>query len=740
MNPSVLRIAGKPHVLGSRIGGGGEGDVFNVGDISHEAVKLYKETLRGSREKKVRAMVASRLAEKTRLVAFPSEVATDAAGRFIGFSMRLVNGYRAIHELYSPKSRKVHFSTVDYRFLIRAAQNVARAVHTVHQSGCVIGDFNHSGVLVGSDATVALIDADSFQFHINGQSYPCVVGTEDFTPPELQGKNLSSVERTHAQDYFGLAVAIFQLLGMGKHPYAGRYSGADLALGQAIAQHRFAYSILRRGTTQTTPPPGAVELTDFPKPIADAFESAFGLEPEKRPSPATWVTLLQEFEPQLRRCSSVPSHYFYSTTHQCTWCGIVHRSGVEMFPAGLAATPSQPDAPFDLQRVSAAIQSTPIPRIQDVLPSWNGQVTQPSPSVQRHKTSQKYRLLFKVGLLPAVFAACWWSPNYLLLWLILGFIAWSVLRNVKSPDAALKNAVVEADQRMGKASLAYLQRIGYVDLFRLRNELTQRVTELQTIEQELTRNLAQLRTNREQRQQNEFLDRFLLRDAKISGIGRAKLTSLASFNIESAADITYQGVIAVSGFGDALTKKLMQWRQSHLTKFKYNSAPTPADQQAENMIRATAANKRTSLQARLRSGLATLQQGPARLAQHKATSDPALVQALADRAQAEFDCKTLGIAPPPHAAIQVPIPSPVPAPSMRTPSPVNKPSSARAVPPVATPPLNRTPAPSASNTAPPRCPKCHAAMRHRVAKSGAFAGQPFWGCSNFPACKGARNI
>lgn len=36
------------------------------------------------------------------------------------------------------------------------------------------------------------------------------------------------------------------------------------------------------------------------------------------------------------------------------------------------------------------------------------------------------------------------------------------------------------------------------------------------------------------------------------------------------------------------------------------------------------------------------------------------------------------------------------------------------------------------------CPKCGARMVERVAKSGARAGQRFWGCSNFPTCRGVR--
>jgi restriction system protein len=38
----------------------------------------------------------------------------------------------------------------------------------------------------------------------------------------------------------------------------------------------------------------------------------------------------------------------------------------------------------------------------------------------------------------------------------------------------------------------------------------------------------------------------------------------------------------------------------------------------------------------------------------------------------------------------------------------------------------------------PVCPRCGATMVKRVAKTGARAGQSFWGCSSFPSCRGAR--
>ena len=134
------------------------------------------------------------------------------------------------------------FPEASYRFLVHAALNTARGVASVHKAGCVIGDINHSGVLISNQAIAALIDADSFQVIDGQRRHLCRVGVPEYTPPELQGLNLGSVLRTTNHDAFGLAIVIFQLLAMGRHPYVGAYAKGDLPLPRAIAEHRFAYS------------------------------------------------------------------------------------------------------------------------------------------------------------------------------------------------------------------------------------------------------------------------------------------------------------------------------------------------------------------------------------------------------------------------------------------------------------------------------------------------------------------
>ena len=40
----------------------------------------------------------------------------------------------------------------------------------------------------------------------------------------------------------------------------------------------------------------------------------------------------------------------------------------------------------------------------------------------------------------------------------------------------------------------------------------------------------------------------------------------------------------------------------------------------------------------------------------------------------------------------------------------------------------------------PACPLCGKAMRSRAARSGPKAGQSFWGCTGYPACRGTREL
>src|SRR5262245_15218507 len=251
-----------------------------------------------------------------------------------GLLMPKVAGCKDIHKLYSPKSRKTEFPTADFRFLLSVTANVARAFAVVHQNHCVIGDVNHGSITVAQNATVKLIDCDSFQVVINGQNYLCEVGVPTFTPPELQGRPFHGIVRTTNHDNFGLAVLIFHLLFMGRHPFAGRYLGrGDMPIETAIQQFRFAYGTDRK-LVLMEPPPHVPALSCMSSSIAALFERAFSRQATNghpRPPPSDWIMALDATGKQLARCKREPNHFYVSASPSCPWCSVESATGVVLF-------------------------------------------------------------------------------------------------------------------------------------------------------------------------------------------------------------------------------------------------------------------------------------------------------------------------------------------------------------------------------------------------------------------------
>jgi hypothetical protein len=56
------------------------------------------------------------------------------------------------------------------------------------------------------------------------------------------------------------------------------------------------------------------------------------------------------------------------------------------------------------------------------------------------------------------------------------------------------------------------------------------------------------------------------------------------------------------------------------------------------------------------------------------------------------------------------------------------------------PPMPPAARPPATVPPPPVCPRCRVPMVGRVARAGAHAGRPFWGCPRYPACKQIVNV
>lgn len=66
------------------------------------------------------------------------------------------------------------------------------------------------------------------------------------------------------------------------------------------------------------------------------------------------------------------------------------------------------------------------------------------------------------------------------------------------------------------------------------------------------------------------LESFRIRPGLIDGIGPSRVAQLASFGIETAADIDMKTVRQVPGFGYTFASRLVKWRQGHEAGFRFD--------------------------------------------------------------------------------------------------------------------------------------------------------------------------
>jgi DNA-binding helix-hairpin-helix protein with protein kinase domain len=742
MSAPQLFLDGKPLKLGDRIGRGGEGEVFVLADDPSRAVKFYTVANLDQREQKVDSMVRMGLAQKSQLVAFPQGVARDQSGRFRGFVMQLVRDHKPLFELYSPGARKQNFPSADYRFLVRAALNTAKAVASVHATGCVIGDINHSGILVSKNATAALIDADSFQVSDGVRQFLCAVGVPEYTPPELQGKSLSGTVRTQNHDAFGLAVAIFQLLAMGRHPFIGSFSKGEMPMEKAITELRFAYSRLRN--VGMTPPPGAITLQDFPTDVASAFERAFGSPDQaSRPSALEWVSLLEGLERSLKQCSSNKLHHYSASAASCPWCRMEQRLHVVLFVPTFADFVAPTGLPggggdFNLAQIWARIEALQIPTRASIQPAFAPLSLQPSSeAVGAGQADIPWNKILLIGggialtlLFPAVF----------IIGLAMIYFGW----NASDDNAGKKGRFIQkftaASAQLNDALDSWETRCGLDRIEALKAELVEFKRDLETIPAQQSAAVTRYQNDRRALQLQDYLERFRIRDQKIHGIGPSKLATLASYGIETAADVTEEQVRSVPGFGPVNSLPLIEWANSRARGFVYNPQQTPKDQMELARISSDLQSKARSLQSKITSHSQSLFSAVQACQQMSRMPDAQLALRHRELEQARKDLEFLKI--------------PVPAPLVRQPRRVIQP---KAPPPSASPSTVtlgagtssggytvNTSSPSwvgsSGGPSKPACPKCGGGMQKRVARRGRNAGGAFWGCMRYPRCDGTRNI
>jgi DNA-binding helix-hairpin-helix protein with protein kinase domain len=637
-NELVYTSGGSPIRLGREIGRGGEGVVYEVEGRAEQAAKLYLQPVDSQKIAKLQTMVLKKTDALAKLSAWPSDLLLKAPkGRVAGLLMKKISGFRPIHELYTPKSRLQEFPRANWPFLVHVAANAARAFALVHSYGVVIGDVNHGNILVNDAGITALIDCDSYQVVSNGHKFICEVGVSAYTPPELQGKNLFNIVRTENHDNFGLALLVFHLLLMGRHPFAGRFLGTgEMPVERAIREYRFAFSIKSR-TLQMSPPPNSLQLSDLPPNIANFFEQAFSsaAATTARPDAQQWLNALECLSRELAVCSRISNHHYYKQLASCPWCRIEKDSALTLF---LQLDWPSIHSNFNLTGVWLQITSIPVPGAAPPLASrkdWENSAGKPTGRRRKKKLAMGFsivalaiiaalvlRLNADLSFFMAVAALC------------VAIIIFKVRRSPARAAEAKKAAEREYQSiqerwRRESCDQCFTEKLAGLDAAR---------KEFESLPRLRRDSMKELEKNRAQIQLQKFLDGHYIRDTALAGIGPGRRAMLASYGIDTAADVSWQSLQKVDGIGTRNALTLVTWRDSLVSQFVFNPR-LGVDRNEITKLERQIAERRSHLEQTLTSGPAELEHIRQRVLQARTTLQAEANQVLNALLEAEEDLK-----------------------------------------------------------------------------------------------------
>ena len=651
MTGQYFNMRGEVVGLGPRLGSGGEGAVFEMLGAERYVAKIYHQRVSAEKAAKLRCMVDLLCPEVARFAAWP--VATIHEGRrgpIVGIVLPRAVGFAPIHTLYSPAHRKLKFPGKDWSFLVHVAANCAAAFGSIHAKSHVIGDVNQGNVLVSSQGTVFLIDCDSFQVTADGKIFPCQVGVSHFTPPELQGLSLGKVRRTADHDRFGLAVLIFHLLFMGRHPYVGRFLGrGDMPIERAIREFRFAFS-RAAASLQMSLPPNTLPMDQVAPSLGELFERAFGrdsVQPGSRPTANQWCAALRDLRQQVRDCPADEGHKFAAALAACPWCTIMEQRGPNFFASVTLyqITTNAFELSASAQQCWAEVETVAPPRTlraaPQVPPAFRG-----SPLPPNLRRSRFFMVVIRCAVVVGVLllAASLWHPAIapvaVLLCLVFG--PWSARMETRSlyhqerlrrrrqwlsRKSQWKNVATEwksmAFHYCTEFEEAYMKLAGIYH-------------QLQTLEVRYEEDRQRMEGEKLVRQHDAFLRGLFVSTADIDGVGPAWTAWLASYGIETAYDLEAPRLARMLGFSQDLVDALLAWRRKVETQFHFDESQGVPAVDLEALARKYL-HMRKELEKSLREGLETLRSAAGKAGVALSVIDKRMTQAEIALARAKAD-------------------------------------------------------------------------------------------------------
>lgn len=343
----------KIYDLDQRLGGGGEGEIYDIVGNPSLVAKIYfnskfnpvagnsnprrnlKEKIETMLEQPVQPYVNGVLT-----VAWPQDLLLNQQGQFVGYVMPRVKSTHHIFAASRERERMQLYPHYTWKTSIAIAYNLALAVKIIHQSNAVIGDMNPNNIMIDEHGHVTIIDTDSFNItnKKTGKVYKCSVGISEMLAPELQGKNLADPRSVFNEktDDFSLAIHICTLLMNNCHPFGCTSFNISQS---STSTNPVVYNILKGNCPYVTNAKGKASLDSpdvkmLPKDIRDLFDRAFNYTSStaiksstisKRPSAREWQNALGKLlNSNMKTCKKLypEVHVYPASYHKCPWCAI----------------------------------------------------------------------------------------------------------------------------------------------------------------------------------------------------------------------------------------------------------------------------------------------------------------------------------------------------------------------------------------------------------------------------------
>lgn len=357
-----------------KIAEGGEGIIYHTSS-SGLVAKIYKrEKLTKNRYDKLSLMIHNN--PHISQLCWPTDLLFNKNKEFVGYLMpELQPNYkefgRSVLQLQKDAVRKdenLGMKDWNRKTLVKLCLDLSNVMNRIHSMNIIIGDINPKNFMIDPKRTNKLdfkiVDCDSFQV----ASYPCPVGTQAYTSPEIYKRldtdspRFGEFLRTLEDEEYAFASLLFRILMLGQSPSASK---GETDINRSIRNYNFAYRTDGEGGEDTPDGPYRLMWNNTPKYIKDSFKQVFtgkGVINDLK-----WSNLFKKYLDAIDQgvftAELKPNRYWdnkersYTRDFTCQACGVETNMPVERYKA--KTEQNLPLLCNDCQKILDGMRNTP---------------------------------------------------------------------------------------------------------------------------------------------------------------------------------------------------------------------------------------------------------------------------------------------------------------------------------------------------------------------------------------------